>query len=73
MREAPSAMHGRLFAVLRTAMQATPPIGAAIAAALSHAGAGEVIGCVAAIMALPVLGGAFDLLRVSSTAPQTET
>jgi len=65
-------MHGMLFAVLRTAMQVAPPIGTAAAAALSHAGTAEVIGCFAAIMALPVLGGSFHLLRVSSTAPQVE-
>ncbi len=64
MREAPSAMHGRLFAVLRTAMQATPPIGAAAAAWLSPSGAGVLIGCVAAVMGLPVLAGAADVLRV---------
>ena len=73
MREARPAMHGRLFAVLRTAMQAAPPIGAAAAAALSHAGIANLIGCVATIMALPVLGGAFDLLKLNSTAPQAET
>jgi MFS family permease len=65
MREAPADMHGRLFAVLRTAMQATPPIGAAVAAGLSHFGAGALVGCVAAVMGLPALAGAADVLRVS--------
>lgn len=65
MREAPADMHGRLFAVLRTAMQATPPIGAAAAGWLSHFGTGALIGCVAAVMGLPVLAGAADVLRES--------
>jgi MFS transporter len=65
MREAPSSMHGRLFALLRTAMQATPPIGAAAAAGLGHFGAGALLGCVAAVMGLPVLAGAADVLRVT--------
>ncbi len=63
MREAPSAMHGRLFAVLRTAMQATPPVGAAAAAWLSPSGAGVLIGSAAAVMGVPVLAGAADVLR----------
>jgi MFS family permease len=63
MREAPAAMHGRLFAVLRTVMQATPPIGAAAAAGLTATGWGPaaLLGCVAAVMGLPVLLGAADL------------
>ncbi|MGN6796080.1 MAG: MFS transporter [Streptosporangiaceae bacterium] len=65
MREAPAAMHGRLFAVLRTAMQATPPIGAAAAAGLGHFGPSALIGCVAAVMGLPVLAGAADVLPVA--------
>lgn len=32
MRLVPEGLHGRLFALLRTAMQATPPLGAALAA-----------------------------------------
>ena len=72
MREAPAAMHGRLFAMLRTAMQATPPIGAAAAAGLSHFGPGMLIGCVAAVMGLPVLIGAADVLRVSPAMPQAQ-
>ena len=56
-------MHGRLFAVLRTVMQATPPIGAAAAAGLTATGWGPaaLLGCVAAVMGLPVLLGAADL------------
>lgn len=70
MREVQAAMHGRLFALLRTAMQATPPVGAALAASVSRFGAPAVIGCVVAIMALPALGGAVDLLRASPAVPQ---
>lgn len=70
MREVQAAMHGRLFALLRTAMQATPPVGAALAAGVSRFGAPAVIGCVVAIMALPALGGAADLLRASPAVPQ---
>jgi Major Facilitator Superfamily len=65
MRAAPAAMHGRLFALLRTAMQATPPIGAAAAAALGHLGPVVLTGCVAAVMGAPVLAGAADVLSVS--------
>ncbi|HEX7993129.1 MAG TPA: MFS transporter [Streptosporangiaceae bacterium] len=72
MREAPTTMHGRLFALLRTAMQATPPIGAAAAAGLSHFGASALLGCVAAVMGLPVLAGAADVLRVPPPVPQPE-
>jgi MFS family permease len=64
MRETPAAMHGRLFAVLRTTMQATPPVGAAAAAALGHLGPAVLTGCVAAVMGIPALAGAADLLSV---------
>lgn len=64
MREAPAAMHGRLFALLRTAMQATPPIGAAAAAGLGHLGPVVLTGCVAGAMGVPVLAGAADVLSL---------
>jgi MFS family permease len=63
MREVPAAMHGRLFAILRTAMQATPPAGAALAGLLGKLGASALIGSAAAIIALPVFAAAADLLR----------
>lgn len=63
MLQAPATMHGRLFAVLRTTMQATPPAGAALAAILGRYGPAAVIGVVAVIMGMPVLVAAFDLLR----------
>ncbi len=62
MREVPAALHGRLFAVLRTAMQATPPAGAVLAASLASSGPVVVIACASAIMAVPVPGAAADLL-----------
>jgi hypothetical protein len=71
MREAPASAHGRLFAVLRTTMQATPPIGAAAAAGLGRFGPGVLIGCVAVVMGVPVLAGAADLLKPASAMPQT--
>ncbi len=64
MRETPAAMHGRLFAVLRTAMQATPPIEAAAAAGLGHLGPAVLTGCVVAVMGTPLLAGAADLISV---------
>ena len=71
MREAPAAMHGRLFAVLRTVMQATPPAGAALAVGLSGSGPAVLIGCAAAIMGLPVLLGAADLRGDLPLIPHT--
>jgi transmembrane secretion effector len=38
MRRIPAALHGRAFALLRTLMQATPPVGAALATPLLVAG-----------------------------------
>jgi predicted MFS family arabinose efflux permease len=63
MRLAPPEAHGRLFALLRTTMQATPPAGAALAAVtLSHGTAVTVI-AVAATMGLPAILLARDLTR----------
>jgi hypothetical protein len=72
MREVPGALHGRLFALLRTAMQATPPAGALLAAGLARSGPVVVIGCAAVIMAVPVLGAAADLLRAHPAVPQAD-
>jgi Transmembrane secretion effector len=63
MRAAPPAMHGRLFALLRTMMQATPPAGAALAGILLHAGVGAVVIGIVTIIAAPALVLAPDLLR----------
>jgi MFS family permease len=72
MREVPAAMHGRLFAILRTGMQATPPIGAAIAPGLAGLSPVVLIGCAAAIMAAPAVVAAPDLLRSAPATPQPE-
>jgi hypothetical protein len=48
MRLVPPEAHGRLFALLRTAMQATPPAGAALAALVIGRGAGVTVAVIAA-------------------------
>ncbi len=62
MRAAPTHQHGRLFAVLRTLMQATPPLGAALAAATRPHGEALTVLLAAAVMGIPVLFLAPDLL-----------
>lgn len=63
MRVVPPEAHGRLFALLRTTMQATPPAGAGLAAlTLGHGTAITVI-AVAATMGLPAVLAAPDLTR----------
>jgi len=55
MRVVPPDAHGRLFALLRTAMQATPPLGAGLAALLLPHGPVVTVLAVAAVMGLPAL------------------
>lgn len=55
MRLVPVEEHGRLFAVLRTTMQATYPLGAGLAAVTLTHGATVTVLTVAAIMGLPTL------------------
>ncbi|MGH3169032.1 MAG: MFS transporter [Trebonia sp.] len=62
MRLVPQEAHGRLFALLRTAMQATPPAGAALAALVIGRGAVVTVAAIAAIMGIPALVLARDLL-----------
>lgn len=69
MQAAPSRMHGRLFALLRTTMQATPPVGALMAAITLHAGTGAAIMSIVCAMAVPALLLAPDLLRQQHAAP----
>ncbi len=60
MRLIPPRLRGRVFALLRTLMQSTPPIGAVIAGAML--GGGEVlpaIALMAALMAMPGVVGLF--------------
>lgn len=63
MRAAPPSMHGRLFALLRTTMQATPPVGAALAGVLLHAGVGAAVIGIITVMAAPAVLLAPSLLR----------
>jgi MFS family permease len=69
MQAAPSRMHGRLFALLRATMQATPPVGALMAAITLHAGTGVAITSIVCAMAVPALLLAPDLLRQQHAAP----
>lgn len=66
MRLAPAQAHGRLFALLRTAMQATPPAGAALAAFTLTHGTLAVVAAVAAVMGLPALVLARDLMTAAT-------
>jgi predicted MFS family arabinose efflux permease len=63
MRLVPPQAHGRLFALLRTAMQATPPAGAALAALAIGRGAVVTVAAIAAIIGVPALVLARDLIR----------
>jgi predicted MFS family arabinose efflux permease len=64
MAAAPAGTHGRLFALLRTMMQATPPLGAVLAALTMHGGAAVTVLAVGALMGLPALAFARDLAAV---------
>jgi MFS family permease len=68
MRLAPPDAHGRLFALLRTAMQATPPAGAALAALTITHGTPAAVTAVAAVMGLPVLFLAHNLITAATGA-----
>lgn len=66
MRRVPAAVHGRAFALLRTFMQATPPLGAAMAPALlAHGGLAGTLAVMAGVAGLPAL-----LLIFPAEAPQ---
>jgi len=65
MRLAPPQAHGRLFALLRTTMQATPPAGAALAALTLTYSTLATVAAVAATMGLPAVVLAHNLM----TAP----
>lgn len=53
---------GRLFALLRTMMQATPPAGAGVAGAILPRGLQVSVAAICAVMGLPALVLARDLL-----------
>jgi MFS family permease len=71
MRLVPPGAHGRLFALLRTTMQATPPAGAAFAAlTLAHGTLVTVI-AIAVAMAFPAVVLAHDLMSAATDADTT--
>src|SRR5689334_7284930 len=55
MRLVTEQAHGRLFALLRTVMQATPPLGAGLAAVTFRLGGAATVWAVVAAMGLPAL------------------
>lgn len=61
MAAAPSDVHGRLFALLRTLMQATPPLGAGLAALTLRDSVVVTVLAICALMAVPALAFARDL------------
>jgi MFS family permease len=63
MRLTPEGLQGRLFALLRTAMQATPPLGAAMAATTVPRGVAPTVAAIVAVMAAPALLAAPGLAR----------
>jgi MFS family permease len=63
MRLTPEGLQGRLFALLRTSMQATPPLGAALAAATVPRGVAPTVAAIVAVMAVPALLAAPGLAR----------
>jgi hypothetical protein len=70
MRIVPDEMHGRLFALLRTAMQATPPLGAGLAALTLRHGTTATVLVAAACMGLPALLLGPQLIRAAAEHPR---
>jgi MFS family permease len=74
MRVVPPESHGRLFAVLRTVMQATPPLGAGLGALVMPHGAAVTVLAVGGVMGLPVLALGAVLIRAGRTSlPSAQT
>ena len=69
MRLVPPEAHGRLFALLRTAMQATPPVGAALTALVIGRGSVVTVAAIAATIGVPALVLARDLLGTPGSGP----
>lgn len=63
MRRVDPEHHGRLFAVLRTTMQATPPLGAVLASQTITAGTSLTVVAVSACMVVPVVALGTQLAR----------
>jgi MFS family permease len=73
MRAAPPDEHGRLFALLRTTMQATPPLGAGLAVLTAGHGSPLAVLSIALVMGVPVPLLALDLLRTSEEVVEVGT
>jgi MFS family permease len=69
MQTVPSRMHGRLFALLRTTMQATPPAGALMAGITLRAGTDAAVTSIICAMAAPALLLGPNLLRLRKPDP----
>ena len=69
MRLVPPDSHGRLFALLRTAMQATPPAGAGLAALTLGRGAPITVAAIATTMGLPAACLGYSLIRSTLASP----
>jgi len=69
MRLVPAQSHGRLFALLRTAMQATPPAGAGLAALTLGRGAPITVAAIATTMGLPAACLGYSLIRSTLASP----
>jgi len=69
MQAVPSRMHGRLFALLRTTMQATPPVGALLAGMTLRAGTDTAVTSIICVMALPAVLLGPGLLRSRQPDP----
>jgi hypothetical protein len=72
MRLVPPKAHGRLFALLRTTMQATPPAGAALAALTLAHGTLVIVAAIAAIMGLPAVALAHNLISAATDADRAD-
>jgi len=69
MQAVPSRMHGRLFALLRTTMQATPPVGALLAGMMLRAGTDTAVTSIICVMAVPAVLLGPGLLRSHQPDP----
>jgi MFS family permease len=72
MSAAPAGTHGRLFGLLRTLMQATPPLGAGLAALTLGHGVAVTVLAVCALMAVPALAFAHDLTAAGTRAAEPD-
>ncbi|OHV45477.1 hypothetical protein BCD48_22595 [Pseudofrankia sp. BMG5.36] len=72
MAAAPAGTHGRLFGLLRTLMQATPPLGAGLAALTLGHGVTVTVLAVCALMAVPTLAFARDLTAAGARSAEPD-